>query len=214
MSSSGIDISKIQEAIMDMIIKTIISTEGPVCRLMKTYARSTYNCYELFGFDIMLDKDLRPWLLEVNISPSLHTRSMLDSSIKGQLVKDMLNIVGFQVPLISSHTASDDGMLSSLEIKQSSVRNRYLSPKEKKKHAVFTFQYADMKSDILEDLTPDDVRCLIESEDEFHRKGAFTRVFPSETSSKYFVYFEHIRYYNLLLDAWEKRYYKNRNTGK
>ncbi|KFM70572.1 Tubulin polyglutamylase TTLL4, partial [Stegodyphus mimosarum] len=70
-----------------------------------------------------------------------------------------------------------------------------------------------MKSDILEDLTPDDVRCLIESEDEFHRKGAFTRVFPSETSSKYFVYFEHIRYYNLLLDAWEKRYYKNRNTG-
>ncbi|XP_035215022.1 tubulin polyglutamylase TTLL4-like [Stegodyphus dumicola] len=213
MSSSGIAISKIQEAIMDMIIKTIISTEGPVCRLMKTYARSTYNCYELFGFDIMLDKDLRPWLLEVNISPSLHTRSLLDSSIKGQLVKDMLNIVGFQVPLISSPTASDDGMLSYSEIKQSSVRNRYLSPKEKKKHAVFTFQYADMKSDILEDLTPDDVRCLVESEDEFHRKGAFTRVFPSETSSKYFVYFEHIRYYNLLLDAWEKCYYKDRSRG-
>ena len=37
--------------------------------LLKMHVRSPYSCHELFGFDIMLDDKLKPWVLEVNISP-------------------------------------------------------------------------------------------------------------------------------------------------
>lgn len=37
--------------------------------LLKTHVRTPYSCHELFGFDIMLDENLKPWILEVNISP-------------------------------------------------------------------------------------------------------------------------------------------------
>ena len=47
---------------------------------------------------MILDEKLRPWLLEVNISPSLHSASSLDHSVKGPLIADLLNMVGFHIP--------------------------------------------------------------------------------------------------------------------
>lgn len=44
-------------------------SEPYVNSLVKMYVRRPYCCHELFGFDIMLDENLKPWILEVNISP-------------------------------------------------------------------------------------------------------------------------------------------------
>jgi tubulin polyglutamylase TTLL4 len=48
----------------------------------------------VYGFDILLDSKLKPWLLEVNISPSLSSSSPLDKKIKTMLICDTLNLVG------------------------------------------------------------------------------------------------------------------------
>lgn len=54
------------------------------------------NCFDLFGFDIILDQDLKPWILEVNLSPSLAFDSPLDFHIKSNLIIDALNVVGIK----------------------------------------------------------------------------------------------------------------------
>jgi hypothetical protein len=39
---------------------------------------------------------LKPWLLEINLSPALSTDSPLDLKIKGNLIKDCFNLVGLR----------------------------------------------------------------------------------------------------------------------
>eukprot|EP00002_Diphylleia_rotans_P023257 TRINITY_DN4572_c0_g1_i6.p1 TRINITY_DN4572_c0_g1~~TRINITY_DN4572_c0_g1_i6.p1 ORF type:complete len:321 (+),score=56.63 TRINITY_DN4572_c0_g1_i6:281-1243(+) len=58
------------------------------------FSRIRRNCFEIFGYDIILDKELRPWLLEVNLSPSLSCDTPLDHKIKANLIADVLNIAG------------------------------------------------------------------------------------------------------------------------
>ena len=50
-------------------------------------------CFELFGFDIMLDDNYKPWLIEVNHSPSFNTDSPIDLIIKRHLIMDSLNLI-------------------------------------------------------------------------------------------------------------------------
>ena len=47
----------------------------------------------MFGFDILIDDNLKPWLIEVNLAPSLDCGSDLDFNIKSNLITDLLNIV-------------------------------------------------------------------------------------------------------------------------
>ena len=51
------------------------------------------NCFELFGYDIFIDTNLKCWLIEVNSSPSLEKEYTLDEIIKQQLVDDIIQIV-------------------------------------------------------------------------------------------------------------------------
>jgi hypothetical protein len=90
----GIDMNLLWSRIYDVIIKTIISGEYYVTQAMKKNGMNRNNCFELFGFDILIDSDLKPWLLEVNLSPSLATDSPLDMTIKSTLLQDVFNLIG------------------------------------------------------------------------------------------------------------------------
>ena len=80
------------DRIKDMVIKTIISAEHTMAPMARSSLTSHYCSYELFGFDVLLDADLKPWLIEVNISPSLHSASPLDLDVKSPLATEVFNI--------------------------------------------------------------------------------------------------------------------------
>ena len=54
------------------------------------------HCFELYGYDVMLDEDLRPWLIEVNASPSMSVDSVNDRELKTALFNDVLNVVDME----------------------------------------------------------------------------------------------------------------------
>eukprot|EP01033_Poteriospumella_lacustris_P000447 gene447-295_t len=83
------------QRIYDIIIKTMVAMEGEITPLIqRSGVNYRTNCFELFGCDVILDENLQPHLLEVNVSPSLMGSSPLDKRIKGMLIADVLHTVG------------------------------------------------------------------------------------------------------------------------
>nr|XP_020512789.2 tubulin polyglutamylase TTLL4 [Labrus bergylta] len=219
LGAKGVNTTLIWEKIKDIVIKTIIASEPYVNSLLKMHLRTPYSCHELFGFDIMLDENLKPWILEVNISPSLHSNTALDVAVKGQMVRDLLNLAGFRIPDKDDVVAPCSSASSSTSSLCGGSREKTrldLSADEKVKRAFYlTQRFADQDflSSVLDVLTPDDVRVLAESEDELTRLGEFERIFPSRSSSRYLRFFEYQRYLNILLDQWEQKHWNDRTKG-
>lgn len=94
MAAIGIDHDKIFKKIEDIIIKTIISGENVINNATEMFVPYSSNCFELLGFDVLIDDVFEPWLLEVNLSPSLNCDSPLDQKIKSNLIADLFNLAG------------------------------------------------------------------------------------------------------------------------
>ncbi|VDO91493.1 unnamed protein product [Schistosoma mattheei] len=69
LKAKGISPAPIWSNIKDVVVKTIISTEAAFNTAVNIYCNHSFSVHEIFGFDIFLDEDLQPWLLEVNVSP-------------------------------------------------------------------------------------------------------------------------------------------------
>jgi tubulin polyglutamylase TTLL9 len=54
------------------------------------------RCFELYGFDILLDANLRPWLLEVNGSPSMTANTPIDKQLKVGILDDVFTILDME----------------------------------------------------------------------------------------------------------------------
>jgi len=54
------------------------------------------HCFELYGYDLIIDEELKPWLLEVNASPSLSANTREDYMMKSEMLSGMLDVVDME----------------------------------------------------------------------------------------------------------------------
>ncbi|CAD7943815.1 unnamed protein product [Amoebophrya sp. A25] len=74
--------------IQECILRSLFAVQSAII--------SDKHCFELYGFDIILASDLKPWLLEVNSSPSLTATTREDYELKFGLLDDTLTVLDLE----------------------------------------------------------------------------------------------------------------------
>lgn len=74
--------------IQNILLKTILSVEDKLI--------NDSNCFELFGFDVLIDANLKPWLMEVNSFPSLTSTDEEDKALKTQVIEDLFDVIDLE----------------------------------------------------------------------------------------------------------------------
>ena len=207
LEEAGVDSAAVRRSIHQLCVKTILCCEPEVTTLSHSAFKggnaavgTGTPCFEVYGIDVILDSALRPWVLEVNVSPSLSSSSPMDKRIKTMLMTDTFHMIGF-VPFDPAKAAKADEALR----KERLLGQAPASPAAGATRSSLgtRTQAADLARMRLADLSPQDIAVICETEDEFARRGHFVRVFPTRKSAaQYGHLFETARYNNLLLDMW------------
>lgn len=92
----GADPDRIMDEIKDIIVKTLIIGQPYMSHIYRSCQPDDIDnsmCFQILGFDIMIDKNFKPWLIEVNQSPSFATDSPLDYDVKKSVLKDAFQLL-------------------------------------------------------------------------------------------------------------------------
>ena len=196
----GIDYDRVFSSIEDIVIKTCIMVEPHVVNSINQGSKARNTCFETYGFDILIDENLKPWLLEVNVCPSLASSSPLDKQIKTSLMCDIFTL---------SSIVPYDRL--ALEKEMEYIKSSRLYGFDK----VSKLNYRNLGNlnccNSLEEysLSIDDFDLLAECDEDSEKCGNFKRIFPlRENIDVYSEYFDVVRYNNTLL--W-KHLKSNRN---
>ncbi|XP_036771336.1 tubulin polyglutamylase TTLL11 isoform X1 [Manis pentadactyla] len=110
LSSKGVDIKKVWSDIISLVIKTVIALTPELKVFYQSdipVGRPGPTCFQILGFDILLMKNLKPMLLEVNANPSMRIEheqelspgvfenvpSLVDEEVKVAVIRDTLRLM-------------------------------------------------------------------------------------------------------------------------
>ncbi|CAO1411784.1 unnamed protein product [Diamesa serratosioi] len=181
--NQGCNTEQLMLNIEDIIIKAIFACTQPIVSACRMFVPHATNCFELFGFDVLIDDTLKPWLIEVNLSPSLGCDTPLDTKVKASLLTDLLTLVG--IPAVSQL------MKASYDNKGCKIRS--LSSNRRVNSADFAYNIQGTKKSQLQALTVEELRIIKAARRQFERKGGFVRIFPTvDSMQKYGMFLDPI----------------------
>ncbi|KAM7046737.1 tubulin polyglutamylase TTLL7 isoform 1-T2 [Acridotheres tristis] len=101
LETNNLDVSKFWSDISELVVKTLIVAEPHVlhayrmCRPGQAPGSDSV-CFEVLGFDILLDRKLKPWLLEINRAPSFGTDQKIDYVVKKGVLLNALKLLNIR----------------------------------------------------------------------------------------------------------------------
>ncbi|KYO36794.1 tubulin polyglutamylase TTLL7 isoform A [Alligator mississippiensis] len=101
LETNHLDVSKFWSDISELVVKTLIVAEPHVlhayrmCRPGQAPGSDSV-CFEVLGFDILLDRKLKPWLLEINRAPSFGTDQKIDYDVKKGVLLNALKLLNIR----------------------------------------------------------------------------------------------------------------------
>ncbi|NXQ18062.1 TTLL7 polyglutamylase, partial [Peucedramus taeniatus] len=101
LETNNLDVSKFWSDISELVVKTLIVAEPHVlhayrmCRPGQAPGSDSV-CFEVLGFDILLDRKLKPWLLEINRAPSFGTDQKIDYDVKKGVLLNALKLLNIR----------------------------------------------------------------------------------------------------------------------
>ncbi|CAJ1449006.1 unnamed protein product, partial [Effrenium voratum] len=89
LTTAGVEVTnRLFNDIEDIVIYSLLSVQKVMI--------NDKHCFEMYGYDILIDVDYKPWLLEVNASPSLTANTTADYEMKYGLLDDLLTLLDIE----------------------------------------------------------------------------------------------------------------------
>jgi len=191
MNSIGVNVDQLFENLERVSIGTIIAGFSTIRTHHNNHVKGRHTSYELYGIDIILDENLKPHVLEINISPGMSgTDSPLDYNIKNRLMHDTLRMAR----IIDCNSLLKDPCPGiekiDYECKVSISKDRTRRVENNTENPWDNPVFADYMI----------IRDILE---EKRIVGGFRRVFPKKKSlKKFYHYFDRMKYHDIVLTKW------------
>ncbi|XP_055536464.1 tubulin polyglutamylase TTLL5 isoform X2 [Wyeomyia smithii] len=188
--SQGCNTEQLMLNIEDLIIKAFFSCTQPIVAACRMFVPHVGNCFELYGFDILIDDTLKPWLLEINLSPSLGCDTPLDTKVKACLLTDLLTMVGIPAisPLQKACYDSKGQKIRNLTTPYRRVNSADFvhstgtSGAKKDSHTQQNEPSTKKLQTTLSALTAEELKIVRFARSQYERRGGFVRIFPTSDS--------------------------------
>lgn len=172
----GLDVEQFWNDVHDVVIKSILAAEPVITKEVRANVKRRDNCFDLFGYDILVDQQHRCWLLEINRTPSISPHTELENQVKITMLRSLIALVDYQ--------GNDAGRVTALV----EVRWPNLVALQQRQREAAELGVVAPHFSLLQSLTREMLWVIVDTELERERCEHWVPVFPSQDPERYQPY--------------------------